>query len=205
MLTLDRLSGISNPTSSQSLMGSKDSLPKIQPGVGIVEGKKSICGCSIPSSQNILSPNVDVKNSGFEAVISQLVQIIDALIKFLSQSSTVGFPANPGLSDGVGGATHFKAEEMLWKPKSSKDGKLAILLPKSVTGSVKEVKLIGEDGKLIEKGKEITAGASESGRINYRFKKPGGSYEKGLAVRVVYNNGKQQDIVQTDPARRTGK
>lgn len=82
------------------------------------------------------------------------------------------------------------SREFLWKPESDKDGKLAILLPKRITGRVKSVKILSPDGsQVLAKGKY--SGVGNGDREHYRFNKAGGKYPDGAIVVVELEDGRK--------------
>ncbi len=81
----------------------------------------------------------------------------------------------------------------LWKPISDSDGKLAILLPSSLTGLIKSVALFDPGtGKLIEAGR--FAGIGNGDRTHFRFSMPGGSYPPGTLVKVTLDDGSSKTL-----------
>jgi len=138
-----------------------------------------------------------------------LANVLNVFAKLLTSLAKLGSVGQSASSSENGtsansGSGKVSASNMLWKPVSTK-GTLAILMPKSVTGSVRQVQLVDKNGHIVETGKEVVQGAAESGRINYRFKRSGGSYPPGVTVRITFNNGSQQEIVENKPGERHGK
>jgi hypothetical protein len=92
--------------------------------------------------------------------------------------------------------------EFLWKPKSDKDGKLAILLPKALTGTVKGVQILSPDGKkVLSKGKN--AGVGNGDREHFRFSKAGGEFPDGAIVVITLNDGSQRTVTIKETSDRT--
>ncbi len=89
----------------------------------------------------------------------------------------------------------------LFKPKSSKDGRLAILTPESVNHQVTSVVLKDQNGKVIEKG-HSTGFGDVGTREKFAFQKPGGSYPRNLHVEVSLNNGAVLTYIIPDPTQR---
>lgn len=87
----------------------------------------------------------------------------------------------------------------LWKPESDSDGKLAILLPPSLAGSVAGVSVKSPDGTT-EEGR--FAGNGNGGRDHYRFSKPGGSYADDSVVLVTLNSGEVLEYLIGDTSSR---
>ncbi|MFN4896887.1 MAG: hypothetical protein ACK5GN_07735 [Pseudomonadota bacterium] len=91
--------------------------------------------------------------------------------------------------------------EFLWKPKSDKDGKLAILLPKELTGKVKGVQILSPDAtKVLGRGKEFGVGNGE--REHFRFTKAGGEYPDGSIVVITLENGSKRYVAIKETADR---
>lgn len=83
--------------------------------------------------------------------------------------------------------------QFLWKPKSEKDGKLAILLPKQYTGKVASVEVIGPDGqKKLAEGKSSGVGNGE--REHFRFNAPGEAFPDGSIVLVTLRDGSKREV-----------
>ena len=92
--------------------------------------------------------------------------------------------------------------EFLWKPASDKDGKLAILLPKGLTGKVKGVQVLSPDGtSVLAKGKY--AGNGNGDREHFRFNKPGGEFPDGAIVVITMENGTKQQVTIKETSNRT--
>lgn len=75
----------------------------------------------------------------------------------------------------------------LFKPVSESDSKLAVLLPPRLAGLVTSVSLVGPNGEVIETGRY--SGNGNGGRDHYRFSRPGGQYQDGLAVQATLTTG----------------
>lgn len=80
----------------------------------------------------------------------------------------------------------------LWKPESDSNGNLVILLPKSMAGKVKDVKVTTPDGQTLDQG--ATKGNFGDGRPIFRFNKPGGSFPNGSVVVITMADGSQQSV-----------
>lgn len=91
--------------------------------------------------------------------------------------------------------------EFLWKPISDKDGKLAVLLPKSLTDSVSEVAIVSADKKrVLQRGR--FSGVGNGDRTHFRFSKPGGEFPDGSIVWIKLKNGGARHVVIKDTAAR---
>ncbi len=91
--------------------------------------------------------------------------------------------------DQVGNASDGH-DGFLWKPVSDSNGKLAVLLPKSLAGMIEKVEIHSSlppsPDNLLGTGK-FSANAN-GGRDHYRFSKPGADYGDNVYV-VAYKNG----------------
>jgi hypothetical protein len=83
--------------------------------------------------------------------------------------------------DGSGG--------FLWKPVSVNQGKLAVLLPPELTGSIQALKLLDANGAVVEEGRFTSDGTGEGGRTKYSFNRQGGDYGDNLTVRLELTDG----------------
>ena len=93
-----------------------------------------------------------------------------------------------------------KSGKFLWKPVAEKDGKLVVLLPKSV-GKAKAVAIQGPDGKTISRGK--FSGIANGDRAHYRFPNPGSTYPDGSQVVITLKDGTKKSVLISDTAQRT--
>jgi hypothetical protein len=94
-----------------------------------------------------------------------------------------------------------KTGGFLWKPISDKNGDLAILIPKQLTGKVKEVRILNPDGtKSIAKGKY--SGVGNGNREHYRFAKPGSGYPDRAIVLIKLEDGTARHLRISDTSRR---
>lgn len=92
--------------------------------------------------------------------------------------------------------------EFLWKPKSDKDGKLAILLPKSLTGDVMEVQVMSANGtKVLAQGKP--SGVGNGDREHFRFTKAGNEFPDGSLVVITLKDGSQRTVTIKETSDRT--
>ncbi len=83
--------------------------------------------------------------------------------------------------------------QFLWKPKSEKDGKLAILLPKQYTGKVVSVEVMGPDGQQrLAQGKP--SGVGNGDREHFRFNSPGEAFPDRSVVRVTLKDGSTREV-----------
>lgn len=92
--------------------------------------------------------------------------------------------------------------EFLWKPKSDKDGKLAILLPKALTGKVKEVQVMSPGGTKVL-GKGTASGVGNGEREHFRFSKAGNEFPDGALVVITLKDGSQRTVTIKETSDRT--
>lgn len=105
-------------------------------------------------------------------------------------------------SSGAGTTLPRSNGEFLWKPASDKDGKLAILLPKGLTGRAKGVEILSPDGSsVLAKGKY--AGNGNGDREHFRFNKPGGEFPDGSIVIITMRDGTKQQVAIKETSSRT--
>jgi hypothetical protein len=86
----------------------------------------------------------------------------------------------------------------LFKPISDSTGKVAILMPPSLTGRVKSVSIHSSDG--LESG--AYGGIGNGSREHFRFKKPGSSYSADLSVMVMLRDGTTHNVRIPNPGLR---
>jgi len=67
----------------------------------------------------------------------------------------------------------------IWKPVSEGDGKLVVLLPASLTDSIRAGWIADEEGEVVEVGR-FTTDSHNGGREHYRFSLPGRGYGNNL-------------------------
>jgi hypothetical protein len=92
--------------------------------------------------------------------------------------------------------------EFLWKPISDKDGKLAILLPKNLTGKVKSVTILNAQGtKTLQKG--LYSGVGNGDREHFRFSKSGDAFPDGAIVLIALKDGSTKHLTIKDTSKRT--
>jgi hypothetical protein len=97
------------------------------------------------------------------------------------------------------GSTLHKSGEFLWKPKSDKDGKLAILLPSALEGQVDSVSVISPSG-TVSTGKY--AGVGNGSREHFRFTRPGGDFQDGSKVVITMKDGSLKEVQISDSSAR---
>ena len=88
----------------------------------------------------------------------------------------------------------------VWKPVSESDGKLAVVLPSSLTGDVLSVSVLDNTGRMLSKGR--LSGVANGDREHYRFDKTGGSYPDGATVHIELKDGSSKDVTIKDTGAR---
>ena len=87
---------------------------------------------------------------------------------------------------------------------SDKDGKLAILLPKALSGDVTSVKIVDADSnKVLESG--VFSGVGNGSREHYRFDKPGSFFPDSSQVQLTLIDGSTKNITIKDTSARFEK
>ena len=92
------------------------------------------------------------------------------------------------------------ADGFLFKPVSDSDGKVAVLLPSSLTGTIEKVVFETINGEVLEEGRY--SGVGNGGREHYRFSKTGAEYESNLVVNVFMKDGTNKTYEISDPSKR---
>jgi hypothetical protein len=105
----------------------------------------------------------------------------------VSQNASAEFGASPVYQRGF-----------LFKPISDSTGKVAVLMPPSLTGKVKSVSLKSNDS--IESGSY--GGIGNGFREHFRFKWPGSSYSANLSVVVMLSDGTIHNVRIPNPGLR---
>lgn len=148
-----------------------------------------------------------------EGVLERALSVVEEFLNIVSQLIQVftGQSANPQSSvTGGQGASLTQnsptsgeiSNDFLWKPKSEKDGKLAILLPAEMTGQVEGVRVLSPDGQaILARGKYANIG--NGGREHYRFTKPGSSFPPGSHVEILLKDDTRKTITIMQPNQRT--
>ena len=173
--------------------------------------------CAHQRSKNTEIPSAQIIIQGLSELVSKIADLVSSVVKLREAEKSTGSSssssgsntgnttgttdpsASGGTSQNPTSATDKKpvidlgtalrgSGEFLWKPKSEKDGKLAVLIPSSLTGSVSEVAIVSPDGKrVLQKGRYSGVGNGDRG--HYRFSKAGGSFPDGAIVLVKLNDG----------------
>jgi len=94
--------------------------------------------------------------------------------------------------------------EFLWKPKSEKDGKLAILTPKAYSGKIESVQVLSPNGgDVIAKGKP--SGIGNGDREHFRFNKSGSEFPDGSVVLITLKDGSKLEVPIKETSERFTK
>ena len=113
---------------------------------------------------------------------------------------------NQGLVGGDGeifepdGTTMDGQDGFLFKPVSSHDGKLAVIMSAALAPLVQSVHLVDADGNDLEQGNDM--GIGEGARRNFRFSKSGGDYPENLYVEARLTDGTTRRFLIPDPSQR---
>jgi len=110
-----------------------------------------------------------------------------------SASGEVSTQSAGGAVDGANG--------FLWKPASSKDGSLAVLLPEELAHKVLSLVLRDPTGKPLETGHSTGYGDLGT-REKFAFSKPGASYPANLVVEATLEDGSLKTWNIADPSKR---
>jgi hypothetical protein len=94
------------------------------------------------------------------------------------------------------------SEGFLFKPVTNNEGRLAVLFAQSWTNNLASVRLLDQNGNLVEEGVRKPEGISETGREKFTFSKTGSSYPQNLSVEVLFKNGDMKMFNIPDPSKR---
>ncbi len=127
-----------------------------------------------------------------EEVVEAVVPTPSTVSEFIDQNTPTITPR----STVVDGPTNF-----LFKPISSGDGNLAVLLPNNFAHLVEAVTLKDENGRVLDRGR--STGYGETGvQEKFSFSKPGAKYPNNLKVEVRMLDGSIVNYEIPDPAKR---
>lgn len=94
-----------------------------------------------------------------------------------------------------------KLDGFLWKPVSDSDGKLVILLPTTMKGRVRSVRILSPNGaEVIARGR--STGYANGDRQHFRFTKKGAHFPDGALVSIVGFGGTERRLKIPDTGRR---
>lgn len=105
---------------------------------------------------------------------------------------------------GTAESAHDGAGGFLWKPVSESDGKLAVLLPSSLTGQIISLEIFATAPAAgvtaIDQGRFV--GNTNGNRATFRFNKSGGEYPDGCYVVAQLKNGETRSFHIADSSQR---
>lgn len=93
------------------------------------------------------------------------------------------------------------ADGFLFKPESSTDGKLAVLLPQALANQVLSLLVKDEGGNTLEEGRSTGYGDLGT-REKFAFSKDGSAYGKNLTVQALLTDGTVREWKIPDPSQR---
>lgn len=99
------------------------------------------------------------------------------------------------------GTTFDGADGFLFKPQSSTDNKLAILMPELLAHQVLSLLVKDENGNTLEEGRSTGYGDLGT-REKFAFTKSGGDYGKNLSVQALLTDGTVKEWKIPDPTQR---
>ena len=88
----------------------------------------------------------------------------------------------------------------LYKPVSSQDGKLAVIMSSALAPLVEQVRLVSRAGDVLEQGRDM--GIGEGARRNFRFSKQGSAYPNDLYVEALLTDGTTRKFLIPDSSQR---
>jgi hypothetical protein len=89
----------------------------------------------------------------------------------------------------------------LFKPESSTDGNLAVLLPEALAHQVLSLIIKDQDGNTIEQGR--STGYGDFGvQEKFAFTRPGGTYGQGVSVQALLSDGTTREWRIPDSSKR---
>lgn len=94
------------------------------------------------------------------------------------------------------------SEGFLFKPVTNNEGNLAVMFSQSWTNNLAAVRLLDQNGNLVEQGVRKPEGISETGREKFTFSKKGSSYPSNINVEVQFKDGSLQMFNIPDPSKR---
>jgi hypothetical protein len=120
--------------------------------------------------------------------------------KELDATKLKSVPAVSTVSKGNFGISPVYQPGFVFKPISDSTGKLAVLAPPSLTGSVKNVVMTDENGKILDRG--TYGGIGNGSREHFRFQRPGGAFPPNSSVVVTLRSGEVHTVKIPDPKLR---
>lgn len=167
----------------------------------------SAASASIPQANSKNSKNSSTTQGLIETIqtvlqtVQQVARLLSRILKTFNQKSPARTNTKINAQSLSAAATNSKLTHgFLWKPASDKDGKLAILLPPSLTGTVRSVSITSPTGEALETG--AFAGTGNGDREHFRFGKSGAQYPDGSLVTVTFKDGSKTELPIKDTAAR---
>jgi len=154
-------------------------------------------------------------SGAIKGIITSLVDIVSKLLGVLSKLLPANFGTanansnNPASANGSSKLSFGNnlssgiSDQFLWKPRSEKDGKLVVLFPSRLTGSIKGATIVSPDGKVLAQGRD--AGFGNGGRHHFRFERTGTDYPAGARLVGQLQDGRKYEVVIKNPGQRTIK
>lgn len=145
-------------------------------------------------------------DKAFETAFATLQAIEQGEVAVTSRP--LAMPSNPNsaaVALGMSSTTARDYNGFLWKPISDSDGKLVVLLPPSLTGSVASASIYQtlNDGSAVKVEDGRFAGDSHNGgRAHFRFSKPGSAYAAGVEIIATLNDGSSVSFSIANPGSR---
>lgn len=114
----------------------------------------------------------------FNRLTAVFERLLSALTATLRSGEVASTPPHTTLEPSGG---------FLWKPEAEKDGKLVILLPKSLK-TVESVRVLTPDGRA-ELAKGRFSGVANGDRAHFRFNQPGAAFPDNALVEIAQRDG----------------
>lgn len=183
----------------------KEALKKVvEEGLLTTEVAEEINGMSFQAAQldDNLTMLFDNRGGGSDSTIAvrglddAILRAESTLEKLQSGELTLESRSLEAPSNGTGGVsasgTAQFGDGFLWKPSSDRDGKLVVLFPPELSGSIESASIYSEVPpttiSLIESGR-FSGDQHNGGRAHFRFTRPGSSYPDGVYVVAQLRDG----------------
>jgi hypothetical protein len=172
--------------------------------------------CSSPkiegsSSDKIASEYLEMTKgimTGLSEIIAKLLGVLSTLLPTnfdVSNANTndTTFSNNSSNLSGMSTPASGLSDQFLWKPVSEKDGKLVVLFPARLTGSIKGATIVSSEGKVLAQGRDV--GFGNGGRHHFRFDRAGADYPAGARLVGQLQDGSKYEVEIKTPHKRTIK
>ncbi len=123
-------------------------------------------------------------------------------------TSSSGITVNSGTVSGDGSTVNPNgtyvdgSEGFLFKPVTNNQGALAVMFAQSWTNNIAAVRLLDQNGNLVEEGTRMPYGIAETGREKFTFSKEGSAYPSNINVEVKFKDGSLKMFNIPDPSMR---